>query len=227
MKRLLLILPLLLAACTPPRTPDPQPRVRVTATTTSERLDLAVTLEGADGQALSGALAQVKDPGGALNLLPYASSKGAYVATLPAVSGTYHVTVDSAAAGALSADVPVTVLTRAPDLQDVQDGNGQRIRNFERVSAQTPIRVTWTATPGADRYLLEVRQLGRLVATVTTTDTSAVLPAGTLTGAALPGSPASVTVTASAQQGDPAYRSARYLSSSTLSAPSLGFQVVP
>lgn len=123
--------------------------------------------------------------------------------------------------------MPVTLLTRAPNVLDVQDGNGQAVRNFERLSAATPLRVTWTATPGTERYLLEVHQLGRVVATLTTTETSAVLPAGTLTGAPLPGSPASVTVTASVQRSDPAYKTVNYLSSSTLTAPSLGFQVVP
>jgi hypothetical protein len=226
-----LLFPLLLAtACTPtPATVQLQPsaRLRVSAAVVDAQLNLSATLEGGDGQALSGALAQATDPSGALNVLPYNSAKGAYTATLPADTGTYRLTVDSSVAGLLTADIPVKVLSQSPDVIDVQDGAGNSVKNFQRLSAATPLRVSWTATPSATKYLLEVRQLGRVVSSSLTTETSLVLPAGTLASSALPGTPASVAVTASAQSGDPAYKTANVLSSSSVTAPSLGFQMVP
>lgn len=230
MRRLLLALlvPAALASCTRTNPPG-ELRVRVSALVDTTTLTLNATVEGPDGQALSGALVQATDPGGNVSLIPYNSSKAAYVATTPPQTGVYSVRVDSAAGGIKEVTVPVTVLASTPDVSDVVDGQGRSVRNFEKLQASTPIRVTWKAVDGANRYVLTIRESGRTLSSQTilgTQQTSAILPAGTFTGASV-GSSASVTVTAIHQEGDPVYVAAPFVSVTSVNGTVLAFQVTP
>lgn len=217
----------LLSACTQsPTTPREGGRVRVLAALTDQTLQLDVALEGQSGAALNGAYVSVQNPGGSLTPLTWNAARNTYTLTAPSSGGTYRVRVDSAALGVRDVSVPVTSLQGTPHIQDVTDSAGHSVRNFERVTASTPIAVTWAAVSGAQRYQTEVRQNGQLVLTLNSTDPAAVIPAGTLAGS-VAGVNTSVRVTAAAQSGDPAYQSAPFLATSSVTSLTLAFQVIP
>ncbi|WP_216322482.1 hypothetical protein [Deinococcus aestuarii] len=227
---LLLVVTFMMSACNTSNTlspPNSSARLRVLAALNDGTLEMDVTLEGSNGEALNGAYVSARTPEGALVPATWSTARNGYHFTLPGVGGTYHVRVDSAAAGVLETDVPVAALQALPEVLDVADADGNSVRNYDRVRASSPLLVTWKSVPGAERYLLNVKQNGQTVVNLTTSETSAVLPASTLAGVSGLGQPASVKVTASVQAGDPLYVQHHYLSTSTTSSVNLGFQVVP
>jgi predicted component of type VI protein secretion system len=203
-------------------------RVRVTALADEAALTLSATLEGSDGQALSGALVTVTDPSGAVQLVPYDSRRAAYVLTTPVRAGAHAVSVDSRAVSALPVTVPVLALTPRPDVLGAQDALGRDTRDLARLSAAQTIRLNWQPTVGAARYLVEARQFGRTVATVQTSDAQVLLPANTFRAENdTTGSPATVVVTATTQSGDLTFRTAPYFSVTSVTGRSLTFGVLP
>jgi hypothetical protein len=220
-----LILIVLLTACQVSPTPDTS-RLRAYAEVTGETLRVRITLEGADGQSLSGAMLGLTDPAGAWQLMPFNVSQSAYLLELPALAGNYQVELDSTVAGRKTLRFPVTLLSPAPELLLVRDGLGHDAKAFTALQASTPINVQWKASTGAARYLVEARQAGVTVFSQTTTETNLTLPEDLFT-AAEGGASATLQITAEHQAGDQRFQSQNYFSASSLAGSSFTFQLVP
>ena len=211
---------------------DVSPRVRATALVEGTNLKLSLVLEGRDGNSLTGAFVSATDPGGAFNPLTLSASTGLYTLSSPALAGKYKVSIDSARVGLLNIDVPVTLLDPAPGITLARDANGSSAQDFKKLKASTAIEVAWSASKGAQRYLLEGRQAGKTVfskvlpVTDQSVSPSALIPAGTFEGTTT-GSTATVIVTASASSGDVKFQSSNFFSSSSVSGASFSFQAEP
>jgi hypothetical protein len=201
---------LLLAACTAP----PSGRVRISAEVVGKTLNLSASLEGPEGQSLSGALVYLSDPSQAVQVLGF--TKNAYTWTGSATSGVYTLGVDSLKLGKQHIPFRVQVFTESPEIVSVQDGNGAKAEEFKQLSAATPIRIAWKGVQGAQRYLVEVRQNG-LKAAFISQETALVLEPNLLSSG-----PASLQVTANAASG-----SLDNYSSTSLESPSYSVQVGP
>jgi hypothetical protein len=200
--------------------------LRTTAEVVGSTLNLSIALEGSDGQSLSGALVKLTDPAGAVSLVGYDSRKNAYTLSAPALNGEYTVQADSVRMGQHSLRFPVKVFAAEPDLISVQDGQGNKAEEFKKLEAGSPIRIEWKAVEEAQRYLVELRQAGKVLASsVVKEGNSLVIPANTFQ-AVQTGSPATLQVTASTQSGDLGF-SAGYLSNTSTQGASYTFQVVP
>jgi hypothetical protein len=201
-------------------------QIRSLAVVDGEKLKLSLTLEGSDGNALSGAYVGVTDPGGAYSPLVFDTRSAAYALSTAALEGEYKLEIQSSVAGSLNMSVPVVVLSPAPNVSLVRDGEGSIAQEFKKLKASTPILVEWQAVKNAQRYLLEWRQNGKTVFSKVVTESSDVLPAGTLTGTEL-GLPANVLITASSSSGDEKFRSKRFFSTASTVGSSLGVTLVP
>jgi hypothetical protein len=228
MKRLLffILLALFLSACGTVPSQSLTSRLRAYAEVTGETLKLRVTLEGADGQSLSGAMVGLTDPASAWQMVPFNVTQSAYLLELPALSGNYQVELDSTVAGRKMLNFPVTLLSPAPELLLVRDGMGHDAKAFTALQASTPINVQWKASTGAARYLVEARQSGVTVFSQTTTETSLTLPKD-LFIAADSGASATLQVTAEHQTGDQRFQTQNYFSVSSLAGSSFTFQLAP
>lgn len=220
-----LILSILLTACQVSPAPSTS-RLRAYAEVTGETLKVRVTLEGTDGQSLSGAMVGLTDPASAWQLVPFNVTQSAYLLELPALAGTYQVELDSTVAGRKTLTFPVTLLSPAPELLLVRDGMGHDAKTFTALQASTPINVQWKASKGAARYLVEARQSGITLFSQTTTETSLTLPENLFT-AAEGGASATLQITAEHQVGDQRFQSQNYFSASSLAGSSFTFQLVP
>jgi hypothetical protein len=233
-KRLLLLLFALFPACsttTPVTTVAKQFVLRSSVFVDGSNLKLAVVLESSDGESVSGAAASFTDPGGGFNSLPFSFATGAYSYSGPASNGTYKIELQSLAAGAKSTDLPVKVLSPAPNITLTRDAEGSSVQEFQKLKASTAIEVVWLKTLQAQRYLIEGRQAGKTVFSkiipATNDDSqSTLIPAGTFEGS-LTGNAVTLMLTASSTSGDPKFVTAKYVSSSSLVGPSLSFQVIP
>jgi hypothetical protein len=226
---------LTLAACSsnpaPITTVETKPRVRASAVVDGLNLKLSVVLEGSDGNSLTGAFVTAADPGGALNPMPFSSAANAYNLGTPALAGKYKLFVDSAKVGSVSLEIPVLVLDPAPGVTLVRDASGASAQDFKKLKASQAIEVTWSGSLGAQRYLLEGRQAGKTVFSkvIPAGDPgglTSLIPAGTFEGS-LTGSTATVLVTASVLNGDAVFKTANFVSSSSVSGASFSFQVEP
>ena len=215
---------LLLSACQ--LSPQPSARVRAFAEVKGETLSVRVTLEGADGQSLSGANVGLVDPAGAWRPLPFSGAKNGYAAELAALAGMYELELSSSAAGEKQLRFPVTPLGGAPELLLVRDGRGGDAKAFTALQVSAPINLSWAASEGAQRYLVELRQGGATVFSEVTNETSLTLPAKLLTTPES-GSSATVQVTAERSAGDRRFQEADYFSVSSLAGGTFTFQVVP
>ncbi len=226
MRRFLFVfLALSLTACGVGPTSN-QSRLRAYAEVTGETLMLKVTLEGGDGQSLSGAIVGLTDPGGAWQDLVFDSSKSAYIFKAEALAGEYKLETDSLLAGPKSLAFPVKLLSPSPTINVVQDGTGNDANSFQKLKASSPIRVEWQVAQGATAYLLEARQAGVTVLSQVVDKNSFVLPENTFKGST-DGSPATLAITATTRMGDAKFRGANYFSSSSIAGQSFTFQVVP
>ncbi len=217
---------LLLAGCqSAPATPTA--RVRVTANSEASSLNLSVTVEGPTGEGVSGALVTAQDPAGGVFLLPFDSRKAAYTITSPALAGMYLIKVNSTLMDKRMLDVPVKVLTGSPNLTRITDANGNEALSFQRLQASTAIRTEWSPVDGAQKYLVEAKQLGKTIWSQVVNTSSLVIPANTFLSTSTVGSSASLAVTASFQQGDIDFAESNVLSYASVSGLVLTFQVVP
>lgn len=220
-----LVLAFLLFALIACNTTNPS-RLRTTAEVIGNTLNLSIVLEGSDGQSLSGALVKLTDPAGAVSLVGFDSRKNAYVLAAPALNGEYTVQADSVRMGQQSLRFPVKVFAAEPDLLSVQDGRGNKAEEFKKLEAGSPIRIEWKTVEEAQRYLVELRQAGKVLASsVVAEGNSLLIPANTFQ-AVQTGSPATLQVTASTQSGDLSF-STGYLSNTSTQGASYTFQVVP
>ena len=223
---------LTLAACSsnpaPITTVETKPRVRASAMVDGANLKLSVVLEGSYGNSLTGAFVTATDPGGALNPMSFSSAANAYNLSTPALAGKYKLFVDSAKAGSVSLEVPVLVLDPAPGVTLVRDASGASAQDFSKLKASQAIEVAWSGSLGAQRYLLEGRQAGKTVYSkvIPAGDLTSLIPAATFEGS-LTGSTATILVTASTLNGDAVFKTANFVSSTSLSGASFSFQVEP
>jgi hypothetical protein len=148
MKRLLfsILLTLFLCACGSVPSQSFTSRLRTYAEVRGETLKVRVTLEGADGQSLSGAMVGLTDPAGAWQVVPFNVTQSAYLLELPALAGNYQVELDSTVTGRKMLSFPVTLLSPAPELLLVRDGLGHDAKAFTALQASTPINVQWKAS---------------------------------------------------------------------------------
>ena len=216
-------LPVFLAACSSPSTPSGSAHVRILALSDNTTLNLSVTLEGKDGQSLSGALVRALSPAGDTQVLAFDSRKSAYTLSSPAVAGNWQVLTSSVAAGQSQVSVPVVGFANAPTILALQDGLGNDALNFQRLSVAQPIRVEWRSLAEAQRYLVSVKQGSKTVWNSTVPQASTLLPPGTLQT----GQSATLLVTAVAESGDASFETQPSYSSTTLTGPGLTFQVGP
>lgn len=207
-------------------TPQTDARVRLYSEVSGDTLSLSLTLEGLDGQSLSGANVSLIDPAGAWQSIPFNMTKNAYTLSLPALSGTYSAEVDSVAVGRKTVSFPVTLLSPKPQLLLIRDGAGRDAKSFAALQVSTPINLQWMESKGAKRYLVEARQAGVTVYSETTTDSSLTLPANLFTASDSGGS-VTVEVMAEHQLGDRQFRTSEHFSASSLAGGSYTFQVVP
>jgi hypothetical protein len=225
-----LIFASLLSACSQPisaPTSTGSGRIRAIASNDAGRLTLSLTLEGSDGQSLSGALVRVTDPGGGILTLPFDTRVNSYSLTTPSLEGTYSITTDSLRLGKSSFTIPVRSLTPAPEIVSITDGEGSSAQDFKKLKTSTPIRATWVATKGSDvSYLVEVRQSGKSIFNKTVDANSAVIPAGTIP-LGVDGNSATVQVTAGTSSGDPMLVANNFFSTASLPGSSFSFQVLP
>lgn len=173
---LLALLLSLLTACQTPQAPaKAEARVRAYAEVVGNTLSLSLTLEGSNGQSLSGAHVGLVDPAGAWQAVSFSTPKNAYVIDVPALEGDYKAELDSVAAGVQTIRFPVKPLSPAPQLLLIRDGKGGDAKAFSALQVSTPINLQWRATQGASRYLVEARQAGVTLVSEVTTDTSLTL----------------------------------------------------
>lgn len=226
MRRLSLITLLTLTACSTQQTPTAEPQLRANIAVGTQT-DWSVQLEGRDGMSLTGALAQLQSPSNVLQNMRYDASKGQYLAQTPTEAGQWTIKLRSNSAGERQLKVQVVPLIEAPDLLDAEDGTGGRASTLDLLSAASPIRLSWQATPGAQRYLVDIYQLGTLAASFNTAATSLVLSAGTLRGSPGAGLSTGVRVTAVRQDGDPSFVSSQAVVNAQITGSGIGFQVGP
>lgn len=228
MRRLSLIslLALSLSACAGPQTPSATPQLRAYVTVGRDT-EWALQLEGRDGMSVTGALAQLRSPSNVIQNMRYDASEGRYLAETPTEAGRWTINLRSNSVGTRTLDVQITPLTTPPDLHDAEDGTGAQASALETLSASSPIRLSWDATPGAQHYLVDLYQLGTLVASLTVDATSVVLPANTLKGGSGAGLSTGVSVTAVRQDGDASFSDTEAVVSAQISGSGLGFQVGP
>jgi hypothetical protein len=200
-------------------------RIRVFAEVSGTVLNLSATLEGPDGQSLSGALATLEEPSGTVVMVPFNANKNAYVVSLSAQAGEYKLQTDSTRMGKSLMAFPVKLFANPPDITSIQDGIGAKAEEFKKLSAATPIRLEWKTVEGAQRYLVELRQGGRTIKSLTVSENSWVVPANVFQGN-LTGTPATVQITANAFSGDLSF-SRSFFSNTSLESSSYTFQVAP
>ena len=175
----------LLSCSTTPSLPAVN-RIRVSLSAEAGHpLNAAVYEEGKDGNAVTGSLVQVLDPGGSTTLLSFSTASGAYTGNPPALDGKYKVVVNSLAYGIKTNVLTYHPLSRQPEVLDISGSDGASAMTGAALSKSNTIAVSWNPVTQATVYQMRVIQSGSLVFQGTTSNTTYIIPAGTLSTGSL------------------------------------------
>jgi hypothetical protein len=182
---LFLIVPIVIAcANTVQETPRPEPRVRAALKAAgSGTVKAAVTVEGPDGNALSGAIVNIRDNRNIITPLNYETAACAYTGTMEEYEGStaYSIEVSSVTLSTpLKITVPYTAITETPNVTVFQDACGNSVLNGQSLLASQPIQIGWTSCGGDTTCQITIKTAIKRFYSVSTTASVITIPANTL-----------------------------------------------
>lgn len=186
-------------------------------------VEVQVFLENSDGNAVSGALVQVRTAVNNVTRLPFDTEKNCYTAFVPpSQEGQIHINVRSALLGSEQAfSIPHTEIQKTPAVTVLQDALGNSMLNGQKLNAREEIQVGWDSVLDGAIYLVRVKTALDPLYSVSTESTQVIIPANTLEA----GQNYFVQIEAQKIFGDPLFATAGYYSVSIQSGSNMGFSL--
>ena len=199
-------------------TPRPEPRVRAALKSTGTgAVKAAVTVEGPDGNALSGAIVNIRDNRNIITPLNYETAACAYSGTMEEYEGStvYTIEVSSVTLSKpLKITAPYTALSETPKVTVFQDAGGNSVLNGQSLLSGQPVQIGWTFRRDDTTCQITIKTALKKIYSVTTNAAVITIPANTLP----PGS-CFLEINVQKIHGDMYFNTAPYYSISTATAP--------
>lgn len=218
------LLPFLLLSCTYNTYPDSSGSLRIHSTAESSGnadVGVQVFLENYEGNAVSGALVQVRTDTNNIERLLFDPQKNCYAASVPASQeGQIYISVRSALLETEQIfTIPHTQIQTNPDVTLLQDALGNSVLNGQGLNPTEEIQVGWNPVLDGAVYIATVKTALDPLYSVSTESTQVIIPANTL----LANQNCFVQIEAQKIFGDPLFKTTDYYSVSAQSGANMGF----
>lgn len=189
----------------------------------SSTVDIKVYVEGADGNALTGAVVLVSDSQNKVTNLEFDSDKYCYTGSAPVLSdGMFIFKVNSLAVADMEEfTVPHTILSIKPVVSTFQDADGNSVLSGQALSSSKEIQVAWNSVGSDIVYQVTVKTALRTLYSVSTNACNISIPASSITA----GTNYMFEIIAQKIYGDPYFQNANYYSVSIIRSAMVSFDV--
>lgn len=218
------LLPFLVLSCTYNTSTLPSASLRIrTIMESSGNTDVGVQvfLENSDGNAVSGALVQVRTATNTITRLPFDPQKNCYTAPVPSSQeDQIHISVSSALLeGEQTFNIPHVQIQTTPTVSVLQDALGNSMLNGQNLNSAEEIQVGWDSVLDGAIYIVTAKTALDTLYSVSTESTQIIIPANTLEA----GQNCFVQIEAQKIFGDPLFKTVDYYSVSVQSGANMGF----
>ena len=185
---------------------------------------VSVTVEGNDGNSLTGSLVQINDSSNSVTNLAYDSDACAYKGNVGVLSdGLFCVTVRSVLLDSEYVRyITHTPLTEKPQIVEFRDASGNSVLSGAALRGDEAIQVSWTGDSSGTQYLLAFRTATATYYSLTTNANMMQIPAKTLTS----GRNYYLEIKAQRIGGDPLFKTADYCSIANSGTSNVSFTIM-
>lgn len=199
-------------------------KVRSTLISTgANQVSVSVSVEGPDGNALTGALVQIKDSSNCVNNLGFNSESYVYkgnAAILP--DGVFRISITSILMSSVySRDILHTPIVEKPQIIEFRDVSGSSVLSGGTMHNNEVIQISWNSMANDIQYIVSCRTPTSVCYTLTTNTSTMQIPANTFT----PGRNFYLEIKAQRILGDPMFQKADYCSVANSGVTNVNFTV--